>query len=185
MDKKRRILLSMLELVVIKGYYATSISILARKAHVTESLIYYYFTNKQHIIEELYLLIVEDFSVILTNNLKVDDNFETQFKTVGKNLYNYYVSNPLAFKFIEFIAIPPIISETTINATKTYYLPITNYFLKGIKDKHIKDLPLKMLIQFCYGNVVSAVKLKIHKELEMNSYHLEQAINITWNAVKH
>ena len=54
MDKKQRIIITMLELVVKQGVYATPMSQVAKEANVAVGTIYHYFNNKQEILEEIY-----------------------------------------------------------------------------------------------------------------------------------
>jgi len=69
MNKKQKILLTMLELVVEQGVHATPMSQLARESNVAIGTIYHHFENKEQIIEEIYKMIFKDFGVVLMTNL--------------------------------------------------------------------------------------------------------------------
>jgi len=185
MDKKQRIILTMLELVVKQGFHATPISQVAREANVAVGTIYHYFENKEQIIEEIYIMIFKDFGVILSANLNPDDDYKKQFQTMWMNLYNYFVSNPLAFRFSEFIGVPPLISPKMVEKTKPFYVKIRDFFLKGIHDKKVKNMHVRLVMQFSYGNVISSVRLKVKGELEMNKRDLDHAIEASWDTVKY
>ena len=185
MDKKQRILLTMLELSVKQGFHATPMSQLAREANVAVGTIYHYFEDKEQIIEEIYMMIFKDFGVVLVANLKPDDGFKKQFETMWVNLYNYFVSNPLAFKFSEFVGVPPLISKKTVNKTKPYYEKIRDFFLLGIKEKHVRNMHVRLIMQMSYGNVISAVRLKIKDELPMDELQQKRAIIASWDTIKY
>jgi len=183
MDKKQRIIITMLELVVKQGVHATPMSQVAKEANVAVGTIYHYFENKNQIIEEIYLMIVQDYGVVLLANLP-DADFKKQYETIWINLYNYFVGNPLAFSFVEFIAVPPMISKEMLTQSVSYIHNIRDFFLEGIKKKEIKDVPIRLMLQMTFGNVVSAVRLKVKEELEMNDKQIKLAMKMSWDCIK-
>ena len=185
MDKKQRILLTMLELVVKQGFYATPMSQVAREANVAVGTIYHYFNDKEQIIEEIYMMIFKDFGVVMMANIAPEDNYKIQFETMWLNLFNYFVGNPLAFKFTEFVGVPPLISLETVKKTLPYYVEVRDFFLKGIKEKELKNMHVRLIMQFCYSNVVSAVRLKDKAELPMNDLQIKQAVEASWDTIKY
>lgn len=184
MNKKQKIVLTMLELVVKQGVHATPMSQVAKEANVAVGTIYHHFENKQEIIEEIYNMIFQDFGVVLLTNVSDDLDYKKQFEIVWSNLYNYFTTNPLAFKFSEWVGVPPIISEEVVNKAKPYYNNVKNFFLKGIKEKHLKNIHLRLIVQMSYGNVVSAVRLKDKGELPMNQQQIKDAIEASWDAIR-
>lgn len=185
MDKKQRIILTMLELVVKQGFHATPMSQVAKESNVAVGTIYHYFENKEQIIEEIYMMIFKDFGVVLTANLNPEEDFKKQFQAMWMNLYNYFVSNPLAFRFSEFIGVPPLITSDIVKKTKPFYVKIRNFFLTGIEEKNLKDMHVRLIMQLTYGNVISAVRLKVKDELSMNVRELGQAMEASWDTIKY
>ncbi len=183
MDKKQRIIITMLELVVKQGVHATPMSQVAKEANVAVGTIYHYFETKNQIIEELYLMIAQDYGVVLMANIP-EDNFKEQYKAMWLNLYNYFVGNPLAFLFMEYVAVPPLISKNIVSQSVPYIANIRDFFLKGIKEQHIKNVPVRLVLQMAYGDVVSAVRLKVKDELEMNKEHIDFAFQMSWDSLK-
>ena len=183
MDKKQRIIITMLELVVKQGVHATPMSQVAREANVAVGTIYHYFENKNKIIEEIYMMIVQDYGIVLMANLPEGESFKKQYETIWLNLYNYFVGNPLAFKFIEFVAVPPLISKEIVAESVPYISNIRDFFLDGIKNGDIKNVPVRMMLQITFGNVVAAVRLKIKEDLEMSNQQVKMAMQMSWDTV--
>jgi len=183
MDKKQRIIITMLELVVKQGVHATPMSQVAKEANVAVGTIYHYFENKNQIIEELYMMIVQDYGVVLMANLPEKD-FKAQFETMWLNLYNYFVGNPLAFQFVEYVAAPPIISKDVVMQSVPHIANIRDFFLNGILEKHLRNVPVRMILQMTFGTVVSAVRLKIREELEMTKEQIDLALEMSWDSIK-
>lgn len=183
MDKKQRIILTMLELVVDQGLHATPMSQVAKEANVAVGTIYHYFENKNQIIEEIFDMVNKDFGVILMANIP-DGDFKKQFEAMWLNLFNYFIGNPLAFKFIEYVAIPPVINAEIIKKSSKHFKSIKEFFLKGIEHKHLADTRLCIIIQISYSAVVAMCKLKLNNEATVTENDIKQAIEMTWNAIK-
>ncbi len=175
----------MLELVVKQGVHATPMSQLARESNVAIGTIYHHFKNKGQIIEEIYKMIFKDLGTVVTANLEEEGNYKDTFKTGWLNVYNYFVTNPLAFKFSEWVGVPPIISQSVVDETKPHYENIKMFFLRGIKEQKIRNIHLRLIMQITYGNVISAVRLKDKNELPMNKKQIEDAIESAWDAIKY
>lgn len=184
MDKKQKIILTMLELVVEQGVHATPMSQVAKEANVAVGTIYHYFDNKNQIIEEIYSMICQDFGVVLMANLP-EDNYKQQCEIMWLNLYNYFVGNPLAFKFIEFVGVPPIISTEIRLKNVKYFSNIRDFILSGILKKELRNVDLRLIMQMTFGSVVSAARLKFKDELVMNDKQIKDAMRMTWDSIKY
>ncbi|QRM88289.1 TetR family transcriptional regulator [Lacinutrix sp. WUR7] len=185
MDKKQRIILTMLELVVKQGYHATPMSQVAKEANVAVGTIYHYFETKEKIIEAIFLMVYKDLSVVLLTNMKPDDTYKKKFTTKLHNMYNYFTSNPLAFYFIEYVGVPPIITPEMVKKTVPFYKKITDFFLEGITEKRVKNMDETLIMKLCYGLISSVVKLKIKEELPMDQKQIDQSIEACWDAIKY
>ena len=183
MDKKQRILLMMLELVVKQGVHATPISQLATEAKVATGTIYYYFENKEQILCEIYKMIRKDFGNILI--MSSDNNSpEAVFKKYWKDLYQYYITNPTAFHFYEHVAKPPIIPLSLIEETKSYYKKQADFFWEGVKNGILKNINVTLLVQLAYSNVAAAAELKLNNVIPMTNAQIDAAANASWDAVR-
>jgi len=183
MDKKQRVILTMLELVVEQGVHATPMSQVAKEAGVAVGTIYHYFKNKEQIIEEIYSMICQDFGVVLMANLP-DDSIEKQYEVMWLNLYNYFIGNPLAFKFMEFVGVPPIITPEIRLKNISHFVNIRDFFLNGILKGELRDVNLRLILQMTFGNVISATRLKFKGELEMNDKQIKDALTMSWDCIK-
>lgn len=184
MDKKQRIILTMLELVVEQGVHATPMSQVAKEANVAVGTIYHYFENKNQIIEEIYSMITKDFGVVLMANLP-EGSFKGKFQAMWLNLYNYFIGNPLAFKFMEFVGVPPIISQELRERSVTHFTNIRDFMLAGILSKDLRNVNLRLIMQVSFGTAVSAVRLRSKGELPMTEGQIQDAVNIAWDSIKY
>lgn len=185
MSKKQRIILTMLELVVKQGYHATPMSQVAKEANVAVGTIYHYFETKEKIIEAIFLMVYKDLSIVLLTNGNPRATYKKQFTTMLYNMFHYFTSNPLAFYFIEYVGVPPIISPETVKQTVPFYTKITDFFFKGITEKRVKNMDEILLMKLCYGLISSVVKLKIKEELPMHQKQIDQSIEACWDTIKY
>ena len=183
MDKKQRILLTMLELVVKQGIHATPMSQVARESKVATGTIYHYFKDKEDVLCEIYKMIRKDFGSIL---IRKDENKSPEeiFKKYWKDLYQYYINSPLAFYFYEHIAKPPIIPLILIEETKTYFRKHADFFWHGVEKGYLKDMHVSLLVQLAYSNIVASVNLKLNGVLPMTDEQIDEAANASWDAVR-
>lgn len=184
MEKRKRIILTMLELVVEQGVHATPMSQVAKEANVAVGTIYHYFENKNQIIEEIYSMICQDYGVVLMANVP-ETGFKDQFETMWINLFNYFTGNPLAFKFMEFIGVTPIITEEIRLKNIVHFSNIRDFILEGIKNKDLKDVDLRLMMQMMFGSVISVARLKYKNELPMNRKQINDAFMMTWDCVRY
>ncbi|MBQ0787703.1 MAG: TetR/AcrR family transcriptional regulator [Oceanihabitans sp.] len=185
MNKKQRILLTMLELVVKQGYHATPMSQVAKEANVAVGTIYHYFETKEQIIEAIFLMVYKDLSIVLLTNSNPRATYKKQFTTMLYNMFNYFASNPLAFYFIEYVGVPPIISPEMVKQTVPFYKKITDFFLKGITEKRVKKMDEILIMKLCYGLISSVVKLKIKEERPIHQKQIDQSIEACWDAIRY
>lgn len=173
----------MLELVVKQGVHGTSMSQLARETGVASSTIYHYYKNKQEIINEIYRMIRQDFGNALIQDSEGKTSEEV-FKNYWMNLYHYYISNPLAFKFYEYIANPPLISQELIDETKIFMDTHAKYFWDGTQDGSLKNMNITLLVQLAYSTVIAAVRLKVFNLIPMDEKQLYNTMNASWDMVR-
>jgi len=183
MEKKQRIILTMLELVVAQGVHATPMSQVAKEANVAVGTIYHYFNNKNEIIEEIYSMICQDFGVVLIANMPEND-FKKQYETIWLNMFYYFTENPLAFEFMEHVAVPPIITPEIRLKNVQHFINIRNFMLSGILQKKLKDVHLRLIMQVAFGTVISASRLKFKNELPMTDTQVQEALSMSWDAIK-
>ncbi|TYC12088.1 TetR/AcrR family transcriptional regulator [Bizionia gelidisalsuginis] len=183
MDKKQRIILTMLELVVDQGVHATPMSQVAREANVAVGTIYHYFKNKNEIIEEIYSMICRDFGVVLIANMP-DEDFKKQYEAIWLNMFYYFTENPLAFEFMEHVAVPPIITPEIRLKNVQHFVNIRDFMLSGILQKKLKHVPLRLIVQMAFGTVISAARLKFKKELPMSDIQVREALKMSWDCIK-
>lgn len=179
-----------LELFSKKGYKAVSIRDIGKKVGIKESSIYYYFTNKQAIMDSLMekidMLIEKMKAIFETEFIKVDSIPETAFCEVAIGLLKNYLLNPYVYKMLSILTIERMSEKT---AYETYHrlvfeMPLLQQeqvFKKMIERGYIKpNNPTVLAHEYyaviyfafqknCIGCEVSEEKIKIAcEEIRIN-----------------
>ena len=182
MSKKSIVLQTALELVTEQGVEATSLSQIIKESGVANGTVYHHFKNKNEIIAELYLMLAQDFGTVIMRNIPLS-NIKKQFPIMWKNMFYYFINNPLAFTFYEQIARSPEIPQKLKDQAKRYLGEIDEFFRSAIKEKIFKPYTLIIMEELFFGSVVSMVRL-YNVNTSLKERHLNQAIEIAWKGLQ-
>ncbi|MBI3134934.1 MAG: TetR/AcrR family transcriptional regulator [Bacteroidetes bacterium] len=183
LNKRTKILNTMLDLVVKQGIQATPMSQVVKQSGVAAGTIYHHFASKEEIINELYLNLKKEFGSTLSNQVDLNTSYKTQFFQIWTNLYDYFCENETAFHFAEQIGHCTMITPETKQKGELYYLPVIEFFANGIAQNQLREMDLKLMSNLIYGNVVTAVQLTLSGELIMTKDRLQTVIQSSWDSV--
>jgi len=127
-NKKKVTAATTLELIVTQGIQETPMSQISKVSGVPVGTIYHHFKGKDDIINYIYLELKKEFSQALMAETEVLIDFRLQFIQIWKNLFKYYNSNELKFKFSQHVSHLPIIYDKTKEEGLVYYTPVIDFF---------------------------------------------------------
>ena len=110
MTKKEAIINAALELLTKKGIHNAPMSEIAKAAGTGMGTIYNHFSNKDLLINEIYLIIKEEEEAAFLN-VDTTKPIKTQFENYLATLIEFHSNNPLYFNFLEQVQASPIITE--------------------------------------------------------------------------
>lgn len=96
-NKKENILNAALELFALEGYYATSTNAIAKKAGVSEGLIFRHFKNKEGLLEAIFSMGEEQVKVIFADIVLEIEPQKVIEKVI--DIANVIASNPDSYRF--------------------------------------------------------------------------------------
>jgi len=181
-NKKENILRSALELLVAKGVHNTPMSAIAKNAGTGMGTIYNYFSNKDILINALYVSIKEQENSAFPD-FDINRPIKTQFESYYKAIVLFFVENATYFQFMEQIRASPIITEESRNKGLEVVLPVYDLLNKGKEERIIKNIDTNELIQFIGGSVVSYLRW-YHADGETNSKALQNQVGMVWDGIK-
>ncbi|HXF90503.1 MAG TPA: TetR/AcrR family transcriptional regulator [Candidatus Nitrosotenuis sp.] len=127
--RREKILNSALEIFIERGFAGTSMSMIAKKAEVPQSLIYHYFENKERVWREVKAALMAYYD----NEEDLENWDELSFKTFIEKLVSrrvrFYLKNPLVMRMINWqrLEADPVLEGQT-PLTVTWLTPYLKYY---------------------------------------------------------
>ncbi|MFB3851391.1 MAG: TetR/AcrR family transcriptional regulator [Acidobacteriota bacterium] len=160
-NKREKILMAALEVFTKKGFHASSMAMVARKAKISVGAIYNYFKNEDDLIRQIFLEIKKDMISVLSENINQDMECEEKFITFWITIFKYLIKNPSKFRYLEqYFNSPYGIRERKECLVEKGEGPslLIEIFKEGINKKIIQNLPLEILTAITMGPMVSLAR---------------------------
>lgn len=183
-DKKAAILKATLELISEYGFQGTPISKIAEKANIGVGTIYRYFTNKEDLINALYIHIKTNYSRVIIGNYSKAFPTSEDLKQVINTTVRYFIKNPTELSFIEQYENSPLITASTHEEVTRLIEPLVELFRLAVAQSLLKELPFEILVTLFSGAVISLAKLYITGKVKLDEEMLNTSINAIWDMIK-
>lgn len=160
-NKREKILMAALEVFTKKGFHASSMAMVARKAKISVGAIYNYFKNEDDLIRQIFLEIKKDMISVLSENINQDMECEEKFITFWITIFKYLIKNPSKFRYLEqYFNSPYGIRERKecLVEKEEGPSPLIEIFKEGINKKIIQNLPLEILTAITMGPMASLAR---------------------------
>lgn len=184
MTKRDLILQSALKLITGKGFHGTVMSEMAREAGVAAGTIYHYFKTKEDIITVLYSELKAQFGEAIRKEINADKTVKEQFFNLYKGIYQYFITHPTEFRFLEQYANSPYISSEIVDENKHFYQPAIDFLAAGIQSGVLRSMDVHLMVSLVYGSITTVAKLKVVGHTEVSDTMLESAVQSCWDGVK-
>ncbi|MCB2196229.1 MAG: TetR/AcrR family transcriptional regulator [Bacteroidetes bacterium] len=184
MSKREQILTTTLNLVAEIGFHATSIPLIIKRSGAAAGTIYYYFKNKEELIDTLYSELRKEMAHAIIQNIDADITYKEKFILIWKNLFAFYIQNPKKFEFLEDYANSPFIKKEIKAINRRHYQSAINFFESGIKLGILRELPLDLMINTVFGNVATLSRMVIMEEIDLTDQILHDCMQSSWDAIK-
>lgn len=180
-DKQQRIIESSLKIFSKKGYGSTTTAEIAKDAKVSVGTLFNYYSNKQELVNELYLYANRDYCGY-TKNLKEKKDFEKGMVELWDRCIDYALNNQNTFRFLVIFRNSPEITQQTIkqidDETK-FFENVYNKFRKRNEVKMYYDL----FSYIMFGCLIATLEF-IEKNPEKDIEHIKEvSFDYLWDGV--
>ena len=184
-EKKQAILDNMLVLIDEHGLLGVPMSLLAKQAGVAAGTIYHYFESKDAIILELfeYVRAAIDREIFMIKD-RTTDEYSERFKGLWVNLCQYFIEHPNVLSFMEQFFSSPFQRLIETKEKLFYEDNFSSFFLKGIKDGHLKDYNIRIISSVFIGGLTSAAKKNKNGSYRISEDELRIMASIIWDGLK-
>jgi len=183
-EKREKILKATLYLLAHKGFHGFSIKEVAKNARVATGTVYLYFRDKQDMIEQLHMSIIENVAQAAFENW---DDAATPFEKyclMCRNIWKHACSEPdnLLCKG-QFDQLPPDILRDQYSEARVHFERLSSLLELGKRNGEILDLPNDVLYCLTIENFWQIARKQNLGIVDMHEELLTQIIDSTWRGI--
>ncbi|MCL1141892.1 TetR/AcrR family transcriptional regulator [Shewanella gaetbuli] len=185
-DKKQAILDCALHLFVDQGFHATSTASIAKKSAVATGTLFHHFPSKQHLINQLFLNIKQEFAYAISQNRLMTNNIEHSANDLWQKAIDWAIENPYKQKFfLQFSLSAEIDQHTRQQAMNDILHFVVDLIKQGQQQGFIVDTPLDLLLENFHGQYLAAIRFFTdNPELGQNSLYRQASFKLVWQAIR-
>lgn len=187
LEKRDEIIRAALELIAEHGFHGAPMAMIAERAGVGAGTIYRYFENKDVMITELFRELEERSYPIIKEGYAPDKPLRERFLHLNTALINYFIENPLDFRFIEqFFNSPYGVAHRRdkLLGTKEGCDVFKELFEDGISQQTMKDLPIVILFDLAFGPILAVARDHILGFIVLDDALIARTVEACWDAIK-
>lgn len=186
-DKRDEIVRAALEMIAEHGFHGAPMSMIAERAGVGAGTIYRYFENKDVMIIELFRELEERSYPIIKEGYAPEKPIRERFLHLSTGLINYFIENPLDFRFIEQFFNSPYGVEhrrDKLLGTKEGCDDFKKLFEDGLQKRVTKDLPIVILFDLAFGPILAVARDHILGFILLDDILIAKTTEACWDAIK-
>lgn len=186
-DKRDEIVRAAMELIAEHGFHGAPMAMIAGQAGVGAGTIYRYFENKDVMIAELFQELEERSYPLLKKGYVPEKPLRERFLHLNTALINYFIKNPLEFRFIEqFFNSPYGVAHRRdkLIETKEGCDVFKELFADGISNQVMKDLPIVILFDLAFGPILAVARDHVLGFIALDDALIARTVEACWDAIK-
>ncbi|MDX1572802.1 MAG: TetR/AcrR family transcriptional regulator [Methylophaga sp.] len=182
--KREAILNATLALLASSGFHGFSIKQLAAKAGVATGTIYLYFEDRDSLIRELHMNILQRFAEAMFADHNVQLPLAEQHHHLCCNLWRFLISNPsVLLSKAQFDHLPPDILRSQRDDAWSLFAPLRELFAKGRQNGQIKDLQDDVLASLSFEPYMYLARQQLIGVIQIDTDKLCEIITASWDAI--
>lgn len=158
--------------------------LLAKKAGVATGSIYNYFENKEVLINEIFLMILQEEDLFIVEGYDETASIEQRFRHLITRSIQYKVGNPDKFQFKSIYTFSPLIMKEISEQQPPAHLPFVAVATEGQAQGEVKDIKLEDLFYFAHGGLASLLRWKLFSNQAISDEDVESLVNLMWDTIK-
>lgn len=184
MGKREDILMATLDLITEEGLQSITFAKIFKRANVASATFYYYFENKEELVNELYKQSRIDMGEVVMEKYDPTVSIYERFKYFLKNVMDYAIKYPKELWFMENYSHSPYISEELRNMNDKSMTEFFTILSEGQKQGFIKSMDINLCCQLVFGVILSVAKGLLLKKYKLNDLEIIQIIESCWKLIR-
>ena len=186
-DKRKNIILAAMTLIAEQGFHGASMSMIAEKAGVGIGTIYRYFENRDALIRTLYKENEERLVTLLLADYPHDRPVRECFFHIGTGVIDYFIRNPLDFKYTEQFHNSPYGVEHRRNrifASADKLDIFIDLYERGTAQQVIRDLPMVVFFNLAFAPIIWTLRDHVLGFVNLDASLSRKLVESCWDSVK-
>ena len=184
-DKRERLLQAALRLFAANGIQNTSTAEIAAEAKVASGTLFLYFPTKQHLVNELVILVskqeAEHINTLLNPSMSVRDTFFT----IWDGSIRWLLDNPEVFQYSQQVRHSGLVSEAATLESGKYFSFYYETIQRGLQEGSIKPYPIDLIGGFPYQDIVAVMNhIRMQPDQNAIAETIRKGFDLFWDGIK-
>lgn len=181
-SQKHAALLDAAVAVVAENGLSFTTASIARRAKVATGTLFTYFPTKEHLLNEVYLILKQDMSDLLTTAYPENADFRTQVMHVWRGYTEWSLKNPEGKKVLRLLAVSDLLTPETLARTPEA-LNLADRMFDDAIQQSVFATNSKTFIYAVIQNISDATSEQIAKQPAEKEALLQLGFRMMWNAI--
>ncbi|TOE32955.1 TetR/AcrR family transcriptional regulator [Vibrio parahaemolyticus] len=183
-DKRDQILAAAEQLIAESGFQGLSMQKLANEAGVAAGTIYRYFSDKEHLLEEVRLNVAKRIASAVQAGVNDDMPLKERYRTMWLNIWNLAGSNLNAISNrVQYDSLPCTTRNKTWELERKMFAQVDRLFNQGKEEGVFKPLDNEVLSGLSFEASVALARKHALGFYQLDDDALEAAIEVSWDAI--
>ncbi|HEQ3535476.1 TPA: TetR/AcrR family transcriptional regulator [Vibrio parahaemolyticus] len=183
-DKRDQILAAAEQLIAESGFQGLSMQKLANEASVAAGTIYRYFSDKEHLLEEVRLNVAKRIASAVQAGVNDDMPLKERYRTMWLNIWNLAGSNLNAISNrVQYDSLPCTTRNKTWELERKMFAQVDRLFNQGKEEGVFKPLDNEVLSGLSFEASVALARKHALGFYQLDDDALEAAIEASWDAI--
>ncbi len=183
-DKRGQILTAAEHLIAESGFQGLSMQKLANEAGVAAGTIYRYFTDKEHLLEELRLSIAQRVASAVQAGVSEEMPLKERYRTMWLNIWNFSHSNACTISNrAQYDSLPTPTNTKIREMERKMFSQVDRLFEQGKEEGLLKPLDNHVLGALSFETSVALARKHAKGSYPLSNDELEAAIEASWDAI--
>ena len=183
-DKREQILSAAEHLIAESGFLGLSMQKLAKEAGVAAGTIYRYFSDKEHLLEEVRLNVAQRVATAVQAGVSEEMSLKERYRTMWLNIWNFANSNVSAVSNrAQYDSLPVTTNNNIRELERKMFSQVDRLFNQGKEEGVFKPLHNDVLAGLSFEASVTLARKHALGFYQLSNDELEAAIEASWDAI--
>ncbi len=173
-----------IELVTKTGFSGLKMAEVAKKSGVATGTLYVYYSSKEDLINDVYLITKKEISAAIISPEYLKDTFYETFKAMWYGYFGYCLQYPEKMLFVEQFIYSGYISEENMQTTDSYFESLDQFLIDGQKQGYIKDVDVEIVKAQLQGAIHEIVKMVVKGNIQLQKDGMHTCFTMAWNSIR-